>query len=69
MRPAIAEATRLPKDWIAASSPNADPRISSGASAATAACSAVSTNPMAIPASRKGANKNQMLVVLVANPR
>ena len=39
----MALAARLPKLCTAASSPNADPRSSTGASAATAACSAVST--------------------------
>lgn len=39
-------APRLPKLWMAASSPNAEPRSSSGVASATAPCSAVSTNPM-----------------------
>ena len=39
------EASRLPTDCTVASSPKADPRIPSGASAATDAFSAVSTQP------------------------
>jgi hypothetical protein len=46
----MALAARLPKLCTAASSPKADPRSSTGAKAATAACSAVSTQPMATPA-------------------
>jgi len=42
----MALAARLPKLCTAASSPNADPRSSTGARAATAACSAVSTQPI-----------------------
>jgi hypothetical protein len=46
----MALAAGLPKLCTAASSPNADPCSSTGAKAATAACSAVSTHPMATPA-------------------
>jgi hypothetical protein len=46
----MALAARFPKLCTAASSPNADPRNSTGVRAATAACSAVSTQPMATPA-------------------
>ena len=48
-RPAIAFAARLPKLWTAARRPKAEPRRSAGARVATAACSAVSTQPMATP--------------------
>ena len=41
---------RLPRLCTAASTPNAEPRTCSGASVATAACSAVSTQPMPMPA-------------------
>src|SRR5215217_7808211 len=58
----MALAARLPKLCTAASSPNADPRSSTGASAATAACSAVSTQPMATPAARnQGARARTLL--------
>ena len=45
--PATALAATLPPAWIVASSPNAEPRISAGARAATAECCAVSTQPIA----------------------
>ena len=51
--PARADAAKLPTLCTAASSPNAEPRISAGAKAATAACSAVSTQPMPTPARTK----------------
>ena len=40
--PATVLAAKLPRLWIAASRPNAEPRISAGAACATAVCSAVS---------------------------
>lgn len=44
--PAMPLAVRLPKLWMAASSPNAEPLRLVGGGLATALCSAVSTNPM-----------------------
>src|SRR5438067_4099697 len=44
-RPAMLLAARFPPLWTTSSSPNAEPRRSSGARAATAACSAASTHP------------------------
>lgn len=42
-------AATFPAACAVASSPNADPRISSGANAAAAACSAVSGHPIPHP--------------------
>lgn len=53
MMPMTAEATKSPTDWMPASRPNAEPRWWSGASPATAACSPVSTAPIAMPAKTK----------------
>ena len=50
-QPATTLAATFPTACTVASSPNADPRISSGANAATAACSAVSAHPIPTPAS------------------
>jgi hypothetical protein len=55
----MALAARLPKLCNAASSPNADPRSSAEARAATAACSAVSTQPIAIPAATNQGRQGQ----------
>ncbi len=46
-------AAMFPIACTVASSPNAEPRSSSGANAATAACSAVSAQPIPTPASTK----------------
>ena len=62
MMPAIAEAARFPADWVAARRPNADPRVSRAALVATAACSAVSMQPMPMPAARNHAARTAMLV-------
>ncbi len=49
-RPAITLAAKLPRLWTVASRPNAEPRRCSEARRATAACCAVSTQPIPIPA-------------------
>ena len=67
--PAMALAARLPPAWMVASSPNADPRRCAGASAATAECSAVSTQPIARPAAANGSASSGTLVVSTVKPR
>ena len=67
--PAIVEAARLPAAWMAARSPNADPRSSTGARAATAACSAVSAQAMPIPASTKAGARARTPLGPTANHR
>src|SRR5258705_411568 len=52
--PAIALAATFPAAWMVASRPKAEPRIAAGASAATAECWAVSTQPIAMPAATNG---------------
>src|SRR4029453_98381 len=55
----MALAARLPKLCTAASSPNAEPRSSAGARAATAACSAGSPQPLASPAAQEPGGEGQ----------
>ena len=64
----MALAAKLPSDWIAARAPNAEPRRSTEASAATAACSAVSTSPIAMPARTKKRARSAMLAPARAKP-
>jgi hypothetical protein len=64
----VALAARLPKLCTTASSANADPRSSTGAKAATAACSAVSTQPMATPAATNQGARARTLVGPAAKP-
>ena len=66
--PAIALAARLPTLWIAASRPKAEPRMPSGARWATAACSAVSAQPMPRPAATKQAPSSATLAPVAAKP-
>jgi hypothetical protein len=64
----MALAARFPKLCTAASSPNAEPRSSTGARPATAACSAVSTQPMATPAARNQGARARTLLAPAAKP-
>ena len=59
--PARPEAARFPTLCSAASNPNAEPRTSAEANVATAACSAVSTQPIAAPAVTKQTPRTTML--------
>ena len=67
--PATALAARFPTAWSAAISPNAEPRMWSGASRATTAVSAVSAQPIPMPARMKQPASSAKLSPLNAKPR
>jgi hypothetical protein len=66
--PATMLAVRFPNPWTVASSSNAEPLSDTGASVATAACSAVSTAPIAKPASAKLTARTINRALPSANP-
>jgi len=66
--PATALAARLPKLWMPAKTPKAEPLSAPGATAATAAFWEVSTQPMAIPAERKAGARATTLDPPMAKP-
>jgi hypothetical protein len=61
-------AARLPSACTGRGVPSAESRMSTGARAASVACSAVSTQPMATPAARKGRARAMRFGPVRANP-